>query len=131
MRKTISIAELRRKRGMKQISALVSPLLAKKATDVVVLDIAKLSGYADFLVICSATSTRHAQTLADEVAKARKASGGHALIEGYGAGSWILVDTGDAIIHVFTSEMRDLYDIEGLWFDAPALSVSDATAAAD
>ena len=98
--------------------------LEKKADDVVVLDLRGVSGYTDFLVIGSGTSDRQIETIAEGVEKELK-SQGHRVVgsEGQRGGRWVLLDFGDVVVHVFHRDERGHYDLEGLWADAPRVSV--------
>jgi len=95
-----------------------------KAEDIVVLDVAKISGFADYFIIMSGRSTRHVQGLASSL---DKQLGGKRLkvetTEGLADGQWVLLDFGDVIVHIFYKETRDFYDLEGLWHDARRVEV--------
>lgn len=100
----------------------------RKADNVVGLDVRKLSSFADTFIIATGTSDRHVRSVADAVEAALKARGDPPMgIEGYEEGRWVLVDCADAIVHIFQQEIRDHYDLERLWSDAPALELADAT----
>jgi ribosome-associated protein len=94
--------------------------LEKKAEEVAVLDLRGVSGYTDFLVICSGQSDRQLEAIAQSVDKELSAQG-HRLIgsEGQRGGRWVLLDFGDVVVHVFHNDERAHYDLEGLWADAP------------
>lgn len=93
--------------------------LDKKAEDVTILDLRGLSSYADFLVIMSAASDRQVHAVADAADEALRNNGYRPIgVEGVGAGNWILIDAGDVVVHVFQSEARAFYDLDGLWADA-------------
>jgi ribosome-associated protein len=96
----------------------------KKATDVTVLDVGDLLGITDAFVICSATNRRLVLTLAEEVELAVRASGGPSplSVEGLEEASWVLIDFGPFVVHVFEQETRAFYDLERLWRDAPRVS---------
>ncbi|HUT55560.1 MAG TPA: ribosome silencing factor [bacterium] len=97
--------------------------LDMKAEDIVVLRVAELTAYADFLVITSGRSTRQAQSIAERVQRAIAAAGSRPVgIEGEREGNWILVDWGAVIVHVFYAPVREFYDLEKLWGDAPRLT---------
>lgn len=99
---------------------LVDLARAKKAEDVVVLDMRKLSNITDFFIILTAGSTRRAQTIADAIEKGLLESRESLCnIEGYKEAQWILVDAYDVVAHVFTQDIRKFYNLEGLWSDAP------------
>ena len=98
--------------------------LDKKALDPVALDIRGLSSVAEFFVIMSGTSDRHVQSVAENVAEAFRALGE----EGMRGGRWALLDFGEVVVHVFHEPVREYYDIERLWADAPRLDLeSDGT----
>jgi len=103
----------------------VDALLDRKADKVVVLNLQGLTAMSDYFVIATATSDRQAQALADAVEEAMKAEGRRPTsVEGYPHASWILLDYGDVVYHVFHDQARRFYGLERLWGDAP-----DATAA--
>jgi ribosome-associated protein len=92
---------------------------ARKAEDVLVLDLAKHTSFADYFVICSGRSSRQVQAIADQVVRKMRESGTRPLhIEGHQQGHWVLVDYGDVIMHIFYRPVRELYDLESLWADA-------------
>ncbi len=102
--------------------------LDKKAIGIEILDVAGKVDYADFLVIMTGRSDRHAQALAQGIEEALKSKGERAVaVEGLPHGSWVLMDFGDVVVHVFQDETRQLYDIEGLWLDARRLPVPGPT----
>jgi ribosome-associated protein len=92
----------------------------KKAQDIVVLDISKLTFIAEYFVICTGINERQLHSIADEIKeKMQKLSIQKIGIEGYNEAMWILMDYGDVIVHLFGKEMRSFYDLELLWGDAP------------
>jgi ribosome-associated protein len=98
--------------------------LEKKAVNLEILDVAGKVDYADFLVIMTGRSDRQVQALASGIEEALRKKGKRALaIEGLPHASWVLMDFGDVVVHVFQEESRSLYDIEGLWLDANRLPV--------
>lgn len=103
---------------------------SKRGTDTVVLDVAEVLSIVDYFVITSASNSRLVQTLADEVEAALKVSGGGPLrVEGYDDASWVLLDCGDVVVHVFLDDVRAYYELERLWADVPRLRVEPAEAA--
>lgn len=91
----------------------------KKAERPVILDVASLLGIVDAFVICSAGNDRLVRTIADEVERKLKEHGASPLrVEGKDAATWILLDYGDFLVHVFLDEWRTYYDLERLWKDA-------------
>ena len=100
--------------------------LAKKAEEVLLLDVRGLTSYADYFVVMTAESDRQAGAIADHVDEEMKKAGHTKVgVEGYEAGRWILVDYGDVVCHVMSREAREFYDIEGLWADAPRTQIQD------
>lgn len=92
-----------------------------RARDIVVLDMTGIASIVDFFVIATGTSRRQMHAIADEVNRKIKGEGGNERlsVEGYRTeGHWILMDFGDVVLHVFTEEGRDLYDLENLKADA-------------
>lgn len=106
-----------------RIAALAA--LDKKAEDLVVLDVRGLSSFADYFVIMSGRSTRHVQGLAQAVdAALRHKNVKDGNTEGLSEGHWVLLDYNDVIVHIFYSEDRGFYDIEGLWHEAPMVEIA-------
>ena len=96
-----------------QIAELVED---RKALDVVTIDLRDRGAYADFLVICSGTSDRHVQAIAENVATDLKNQGIKAIgSEGLREGQWALLDFGDVVLHVFHQFTRAVYELEALW----------------
>jgi|TARA_B100001540_G_C15329247_1_gene427234 ribosome-associated protein len=87
-----------------------------KAQDIVKIDLKKKSSIADFMIICSGTSSRHVISLSNYLVEALKKENLNTLnVEGKRNGDWVLVDTGDIIIHLFRSEVREYYGLEKMW----------------
>lgn len=93
-----------------------------KAENIVVIDLADKSSYADFMVIATGRSQRQLTSMADHLSREFKAAGlGRASIEGLTQGDWVLVDAGDIVIHLFRPEVRKFYNLEKMWgADRPA-----------
>ncbi|MCM0081146.1 ribosome silencing factor [Geomonas sp. Red32] len=99
--------------------------LDKKALNVKVLNISRISSIADFLVLASGRSDRQVQAIADSVKQGLKPFD-HALdTEGYDQGRWVVVDYGDVIVHVFQEEVRALYNLDELWNRAAEIEIPD------
>jgi ribosome-associated protein len=98
---------------------------AKKAEDVVVLDMRSLVAYTDFLAICTARSERQARAIVDEVRLRVKRETGllPGGVDGGGEAGWTILDYLDCVLHVFTPEARERYGLEELWRDAPRLEL--------
>jgi len=110
-----------------KLALIVEAANDRKAVDLVGLDVREISSFADTFVIATGTSDRHVRSIADAIEAALKAHGDSPLgIEGYDEGRWVLVDCGDAIVHIFQPEIREHYDLERLWSDAPNLELETA-----
>ena len=93
-----------------------STLIDNKAEDVLILDINGISSFADAIIIATANSNRHAKSLSEKLVESIKASGKSILgVEGKIESGWILVDCGEVVINIMKSDIRDFYDLEGLW----------------
>lgn len=100
--------------------------LAKKAHDVLVMDLRKVTSITDFFVICSADSDTHVKAVADAVLDGLKKSGVTAWHdEGYEALNWVLLDYVDVVVHIFRRDIRKFYNLERLWADAEIEVVED------
>jgi ribosome-associated protein len=104
---------------------IIEAALERKAEEPVVLDMRKLTAYADTFVILSGRSDRQVRSIADAIVHALKSNGEQPLgVEGLDDGNWVLIDCNDAIVHVFDPETRERYDLERLWRDAPRLDLA-------
>ena len=91
----------------------------KKAKDVTIINIEKLTVVADYFVICSATSSLQVRALSDEVDEKLSAEGIEKIRQdGYRESRWIVMDYASVLVHIFHSEEREFYNIERLWSDA-------------
>jgi ribosome-associated protein len=87
-----------------------------KAENIVAIDLAGKSSFADYMVVATGRSQRHVATLADKLSTRLKEINMPPLsIEGKVAGDWVLVDCGDIIVHIFRQEIRELYNLEKMW----------------
>jgi ribosome-associated protein len=103
----------------KKIASIIE---SKKGYDIKILDLRKLSGIADFFVICSAEADKQVKAIADEIDKKLSEQGIKCLHrEGYETLRWVILDYFDVIVHVFKYDVRDYYGLEKLWGDAPAI----------
>jgi ribosome-associated protein len=99
-----------------QLSEAIEAALDKKAQDAVVLDLGEICSFTDYFLICTGTSTRHNQAIADHIEETLKRQGVRPLhIEGHTDGEWILLDYVDFVIHIFSARAREFYDLERLW----------------
>jgi len=98
----------------------------KKGYDVKILNLRKLTTITDYFVICTGDSDTQVKAIADEVDKEMRDEGikpWHT--EGYQALNWVLIDFVDVVVHVFKKEIREFYNLEKLWGDAPTVEVVD------
>ncbi|MBN2282643.1 MAG: ribosome silencing factor [Deltaproteobacteria bacterium] len=109
------------------VLACANAALERKAKDLTILKIKELSSFTDFFIICSGSSDRQVSAIADAVAEKLKKLGILPLgIEGARGGKWVLMDYGDVVVHVFYEPVREFYDIERLWSDAPGMVIDDS-----
>ena len=104
---------------------------SRKALQMTAIDIRKIASFAEFFLVCSGTSIRRVQAIADEVMdRLKKERNSRPLhTEGFEAGTWVLLDYGDLIVHVFTEEAREFYQLERLWRDADRVALPAAMTA--
>jgi ribosome-associated protein len=96
----------------------------KKAQDLVVLQVAEITSFTDYFIICSGSSTRQVQAIADAISEQLKKRGVRPMnTEGYANAEWVLIDFGTFVAHIFTETSRRFYDLERLWRDAKKVSV--------
>jgi ribosome-associated protein len=99
-----------------QLSEAIEAALDKKAQDAVVLDLADVCSFTDYFLICTGTSTRHNQTIAEAIEETLRQDGVRPLhVEGHKEGEWILLDYVDFVVHIFSARAREFYDLERLW----------------
>lgn len=101
------------------------PAFERKAKSIIAIDVRHLTSYTDTLIIIEGNSQRQVTSIADHLTKSLKDKKIKALgVEGVKEGQWALLDYGDVIIHIFESEKKSFYDIEGLWADAKRIDLS-------
>ena len=100
---------------------VIAALEDLKAQDIKVLDVAKIAGFTDLMIIASGSSSRQVKAIADRVQEYCLKAGVRPLgVEGESPAEWILIDLGDIVVHVMNPEMRDFYNLEKLWSTPPA-----------
>lgn len=98
--------------------------LDRKAEDLTLLEVTELTGYADYFLLASGRSTRQASAIAERIERVLKKAGVKPLgIDGLKEGRWALLDFGDVVIHVFHTPLREFYDLDSLWADAPKVEL--------
>jgi ribosome-associated protein len=94
----------------------------RKAIDPVLFEVGKLTSIADFFLIASGNSSRQVQAISRHISERMRERGFKPFgLEGVQEGHWILMDYGDVVIHLFYQPVREIYDLEGLWIEAPRI----------
>lgn len=108
----------------KEIAVLAAKALDdKKGLDIRLLEVAEVTTLAEYFLICTGTSNTHVKTLCDAVEEAMDGVGEPLISrEGHRGGTWVLLDFGSLVVHVFTNEAREFYELERLWNDAKTIS---------
>lgn len=98
------------------LERILSSLDDDKAEDVVSIDLRGKSEIADYMVIASGRSSRQVASISEKLTdRLKQEFGRHSKVEGKGAGDWVLIDSGDVIVHVFRPEVREFYQLEKMW----------------
>lgn len=101
------------------LSTVQAVLEDSKAEDIITIDLDGKSALADAMIIASGRSHRHVSAVADHITRALKEAGyGSPQVEGLPHADWVLIDTGDVILHLFRPEVRSFYNMEKLWDDS-------------
>jgi ribosome-associated protein len=104
----------------KTLNMILSRLDDMKAEETVTIDIRGKSAFSDYMIVTSGRANRHVGAIAENVMKALKEAGQKNLhIEGLPNCDWVLIDSGDVIVHVFRPEVREFYNLERLWTQGP------------
>ena len=104
----------------KTLNMILSRLDDMKAEETVTIDLRGRSAYSDYMVITSGRANRHVGAIAENVTKALKDTGIRNLhVEGMPNCDWVLIDSGDVIVHVFRPEVREFYNLERLYTQGP------------
>ncbi len=98
------------------LSTILSSLQDDKAEDIVQIDLRGKSEIGDYMVICSGRSSRQVSAISEKLVDRLKQEHGRlSKVEGKDTGDWVLIDTGDVIVHVFRPEVREFYQLEKMW----------------
>lgn len=104
----------------KKALIIAEAALDKKAEDVVIMKMKKLTTICEYFVICSANTERQTKAIADSIIDSLKDSSVKSMrVEGYNEASWIVLDCNDVVAHIFRGDLRKFYNLEHLWADAP------------
>ncbi|MCZ4091134.1 MULTISPECIES: ribosome silencing factor [Sinorhizobium] len=102
--------------AIRALNLVLESLEDSKAENIVTINIAGKSALGDFMVVVSGRSNRHVMAIADHLITDLKDEGfGNSRVEGLEGGDWVLIDTGDVIVHIFRPEIREFYNIEKMW----------------
>ena len=108
-----------------QLTRILSSLADDKAEDIVQIDLRGKTAIGDYMVICSGRSTRQVTAISEKLAERLKTElGVLAKTEGKDTGDWVLLDTGDVIVHVFRPEVREFYQLEKMWMPTAQASAT-------
>ena len=108
---------------LRRVAVAAAAASAKKGNEIVALDVGDILSITDAFVIASASNVRQVRTIVDEIEKAMKdqLSAPPTSVEGFDDATWVLLDFGDVVVHVFLDETRAYYELERLWADAPRI----------
>ena len=121
---TRAVDERARRESLALAKAAIAAALDKKAIEPVLIDVSGRASYADFIAVLSGRSDRQVEAIAEGVCEALAASGRRPMgREGARNGRWVLLDFGDVVVHVFYHPLREVFDIESLWIDAPRVKL--------
>ena len=108
------------KQGFEKALLCTRFALDKKAYDLELLEVSKLTSVADYFLICTGRSDTQVRAIGQHIEEGLDGRGIRPLaMEGYTRGQWVLMDYGDVVIHIFYQPVRGFYDLEGLWMRAP------------
>lgn len=109
-----------------QLARILSSLDENKAEDIVQINLRGKSAMCDYMVICSGRSARQVTAISEKLADCLKREMGvRTRIEGKDAGDWVLLDTGDVIVHVFRPEVREFYQLEKMWLASAEVAAAE------
>jgi len=99
----------------------------RKAIDPVLLEVGRLTSITDYFLVTSGNSSRQVQAISQHVSRRMKEEGFRPFgVEGEEEGHWVLMDYGEVVIHIFYDPLREFYDLEGLWIEAPRVGFTDS-----
>ena len=113
-------------RSLDKAILCLSIIRERKAIEPVLFEVEKLSSITDYFLIAGGNSTRQVQAITRHVQKRMRDEGHRPYgIEGEQEGQWTLIDYGDVVVHIFYQPVREFYDLEGLWIDAPRINLKN------
>jgi ribosome-associated protein len=98
----------------------------RKAVDPVLMEVGRLTSFTDYFLVASGASSRQVQAISQHMARRLREEGFKPFgVEGEQEGHWVLMDYGDVVIHIFYQPVREFYDLEGLWTEAPRVALDE------
>ena len=99
----------------------------RKAINPVLFEVGELTSFTDYFLVASGNSSRQVQAICRHLTKKMRDEGFRASgVEGEQEGQWVLMDYGDVVVHIFYEPIREFYDLEGLWIEAPRVNTGDS-----
>ena len=100
--------------------------LEKKAYDLVLLEVTEQTTVTDYFILCTGRSSLQVQSICREIEESLRRAGMRPLaVEGFNHGQWILMDFGDVVVHIFYETVREFYNLDGLWANAPQCTLPE------
>jgi ribosome-associated protein len=98
----------------------------RKAIEPILMEVGRLTSFTDYFLVASGNSSRQVQAISQHMARRLREEGFKPIgIEGEQEGHWVLMDYGDVVIHIFYQPVREFYDLEGLWTEAPRMETDE------
>ena len=111
------------------VTDAITAARSKKGSDVKVLDLREVTTFTDYFVVISGSSSRQIKSIVDAIRDRLRADGVRIThVEGESEAEWVLIDCSDFVVHVFSDEKREIYDLERLWSDAAVVDVPEEAA---
>jgi ribosome-associated protein len=124
MKKNLAMVGTSKHESLSVAKRIVEACEDVKGGEVIVLDVASISDFADYFIVASGRSDRQVQGITNRVIEELSRHGVRPLsVEGYEDGQWVLIDCGDVVAHIFYEPVRSEYDLEGLWMRARKLDI--------
>ena len=112
--------------SLELVRALTGAAVEKKASDLAILEMEERVSYCDYFLLANGTNKRQVRAIAQAVIDVAREHGRRPLsVEGLDSSKWTLIDLGEVVVHVFDRELRDFYDLDTLWADAPRVDVPE------
>lgn len=107
-----------------KLKVVIKGLDDKKGMNILAFNVTEQSGYTDYMVFVTGTSSQHNKTLYENILRELKKNGYHKpIVEGAQTGKWVLIDAGDIVVNVMLDEIRHHYDLESIWSENPLVDI--------